>query len=1424
MAKKPAAKQNNASAAAKKQAIAVKKATAAAASKAKALAKKAAAAVKAAAVKAAAAAKRNAKKKKKITPVTVAVAASPVIFNDPVTNDPIPVQPLIPPRPATPFLTGLSISAIGFNNLNFTRYLTASLLTNKQTTTGDQLIYWSFPASFPTFVTVYSGIQAIPSNIYPTLPVTDLSTGVNYISGAVAQASAIRTLYFQFSATTYDDSTTSYTLCTLPLSCTTVPISTERGFVPGSLDELYYTTINPEVYYITESATLNIIFDTFPDIGLNTFINYENADYTPYFYRLTDPTPYQAQIAFKSTTINLTSTPSVFTVNTTFNNVATAIRDLIPIQSIVRSSPTVSSVSIYVSALSGTSSFTPWYSAHAFQQTLSASFVPYFLSADFFGFTDTVFFNDTILPVNNSNFKTLSAGLSFVGEGHTSNVTLTAIEKPNVSYYKWTVNNFTHPISSLKYNTLTTNGNSVITTNLQVTAIVPTYPGEGVKLPLSLQTGDTTYFILSNNPPIRQYDDENGNPIYYPYYTSTVDALGTEITGNNIKQSLNIKPYDTSTYVLYPGIDSTIYLPVNNTPYSYESRYTNLTSTSQLRCFDINNMLTWTWNGLSSASVNNVNNLTYPLSTQTKAPSSWSMTQCLSTCDSVDLTSVIPATSGLFAKTIGYMQLPTNLSSIPSPVTLSAGGITWSLYTKEWIYPTVPFTNNATETFDFTLQHTSDILGITETGGKVSVYDNTEVNIKASRVIKAKIFDNNLAPGVTNDWLPRDISVSPVFSLTSIGLPHPRIYTPNRYNLTGTNILFENVYTNSELVTSIYIDFDNTTFLHLTSNPSVTGIPNNTVNQTFTVMSSTIGYKDINITSYTSYPGLPVVYSSFPNIIQTIAEYDTVVPEEYRSVKAPITLPWPNQISVGSNDWVTDNNINECFSKFYDNLQYLILLSKAYSDSYSDYFGYLSPVAYTNQTALTSKTAHPLWTWQKANCTLAQFKIGNDVTWQDAKIDGRFGSFSSWEEQFCTYTDKLPTLSSSVKFTVYSTLCSINPPGPVCNAGNWRVNIPGLDNNYENIYNGDYIDPNCIYTGIVSKNNNIYTALPTQIHLLSSSFTPTLYGVRNSLDGIKPFESIANISIDSNGKIFVLDINLCRVVTFITDENNNWNEFNNWGGFGFSSAKSKFNTPGDIHVDQLDNVWICDTGNNVVKQYSNTGTWLLTIKDEHLEAASPLSLAVDSQKNVHILTVNGIHIYSYTGVYISTYTYFEHTVSTSPRLLNASYNREIIYLALDTQVLKFFRNGIFAGYIIKSQPGVDNINGIFQDEYRNILITTNNIILKYADLMTLKPLAGTLPSYYWQLKDLLIDKNEYIQNWVYTKSFQRLWDNIEFLRNSIYYSEKVCGTYTPPMYDKSDMIVGQNEIVTSTVINRVLGYLWMNFSSLIKHFDPSCNY
>ena len=1370
------------------------------------------------------------------------------------------------------------ISAVGFNNSNFTRYLTASLLTyvpGTSTTiygyvTGNQVISWNFP----TFATAYSAASLVPSSIYQ--------------SGVTATVASISTLYFAFSATTYNDTTTSYTLCSLPINC----------------------TFASNVTSYTSPTGYNQIFDTFPNINLAAYINYESTNNSPFFYRLTSTNSFPVTAYFTSPSFSngLTSVASyvpdlstnLYGTVGTINNVLTAFNNLTAVQNFNRSLVGISSVGIILTAVSGTNSFAPWYTPHTFNQNLSVSFVPYYLSAGFIGFPDTVFSGSNVQPVNSSNYTSPSATLTFLGEGHTANITLSAINDSHATSYSWNVKDNTLHTGLISLSTLTTQtsaatsvkgyyfntifqyvstlgvpasssiitsvsasdgdnatntwtvtysgypnnfSNTILTRYSTITASVSTTPANSNIIPITLQLCDNKYFALSSNPPIIQYDDSTGKPFYYPFYSSTLDTFNNEATATNnvFHQSVQVTTYDVSSFVLYPNVPNTfpssvipsnnqIYLPVppqpftNNsfgTPTLYNSLLTNISSINTLPCYDtaggnLSGSLFWTWAALSSTALNNLNNAPYPLSSQSVIPSSWSMTQCLSSVawngtNINTLSTVTSGTSGMFAKTWGYQGA--GIISLISPVTLSAtSGITWSLITNNWVYPTISYTNNATQNFNWTLQLSGAGTATTNTGGTLPLYQNTPVTIQAQQTITASVTGSNT--NINYDWQPRDIIITPSVTLTSIGLPRPLLYTPNRYVLTGANIPLQNVSTNSNFITAVNLNFNNTLYSNTTGNP---------YNNIFIASSNLVGYKNVTLTTYTNYPNLPIITSSFPNIVDIVTQYDDVQPLEYRSLNSSINLPYPTVPKVGANDWAIDDNINSCIEKIYNNLQYLNILGKTYFSNYSDYFGYLCPVNYSTiitNTIVNSSTniAYcPHWTWENLNTAITP---SNNITWFN--LSGTNVPCGTWLNQTCSFNNATPIVTTATTSTTATTLTSIQ--GTLfCNAGNWNVNIPGLDVNYGSVNNGNYVNPNCIYTGIVSKNNNLYTAQSTQINLLSSDYLSTVYAVRNTTDGKKSFSSIVNMCLDSSGKIFVLDSNLSQVITLVSDTNNNWYEFNNWGGFGFVSSKFKFNMPEDIHVDQLDNVWVCDTGNNAIKQYTNTGSWLLTINDNNLASYPPLSLAVDSKQNVHVLTTGGIFVYSYSGVYQYTYGYNTYASSTNPRRINTSYNREIIYVAFDTQVLKFFRTGTFNGYIIQSLANVTNINSLYQDEFRNLLIVSDNIILKFPDIMQLTTRQSSLPIQYWTLNDLLIHKEEYVQNWVYNKSFERLWDNIEMFRNTLQYSNGNCLSYTAPIHSKSKMIIGQNEIVTSTTVNRVLGYLWDNFYTLVKFFDPNCN-
>jgi hypothetical protein len=396
----------------------------------------------------------------------------------------------------------------------------------------------------------------------------------------------------------------------------------------------------------------------------------------------------------------------------------------------------------------------------------------------------------------------------------------------------------------------------------------------------------------------------------------------------------------------------------------------------------------------------------------------------------------------------------------------------------------------------------------------------------------------------------------------------------------------------------------------------------------------------------------------------------------------------------------------------------------------------------------------------------------------------------------------------------------------VCNTTTWNVNIPGIDTYWNNINIGAISRSSCEITSVYSASNILYCTTQTKIKLLSSDYEATFFDENNVYNSIFTFQDLRAISLDSTGRVYVVDRALNAVAGFDYNENSldstSWSLFTNWGGFGGKSSKTGFNSPNDLHIDSNDNVWICDTGNACVKKFTSTGTWILTIVDDiHFTLSSPpISCAVDSSLNAHILTTNGIFVYDQKGSYLTKYSFYN--ISQTPKKITTNHNKEILYVTFDSTVLRFFKSGVFAGSAINGVVGLSGASCAFHDEFRNLIVPFGDKIYKSVDRMILNKTKGDLPSIYWPLQAILINKEEYVQNWVYNRAFQRVWDNIEIMRHTVFFGSNACAAYVGPTYSKDLIIIGQNEIVSAAVINRILGYLWANYSTLIKYFDPSC--
>lgn len=1278
-------------------------------------------------------------------------------------------------------LTNISISSVKYDNRPFVRSLTATVMNTVGTTTvpatGSGLISWNFPAT----------------RVYATTP-----QGLPYTSDQLFPVSAIGTMYFYFSATSYDFKTTNFALCTINFRCTR---------------------------YGDDVQTVNYIqqYDTFPNIDFELFVNYQNTITDTLFYRTTSTNPLTANVKLTSTSYSLTT---AITSNThaawfTLNNSST--KNYLPSATyqFIRNVPGLSSVQATISAFSAPGSLHPWYGPHIIEKELKARFIPAFPTATFVAYPSSYFFTPNQLEfLNTSNYSTQSPGVCFYGEGHTENILLCATNVGSYNY-NWFINN-----NSSEYKVISS-------TNTTAYAVITSKQNFYPKLPISLFLTDTLNTYISSTGPIYYYDDTTGKMFYYPFYTSTIDLSGNEDSNNTkFKQSISVNPYGTLIFTsLNPGIPKAVYLPLNGSVQDFTAVSNIIFNNPEAlsACYDKHNVI-WKWSTFTECSA--VTALTTP------QPSTWGTVEC----------------SGSFPKHWANQGFTPLVGITPVVATLSSTLWYLSAFTPTKTWQDIPL-NNSQANFTYSLQLSENGGELSETPGfTVSRFSDTQVIL----AVEHTVFNTITAtyPGLsTNDWTVKETKIKDVYDFTTIEPYKLYIYTPNKYALINQPVVFENLFFKAfNALTAIELQLDDVA-------GEVKFLTGDDITKNFTVSYSSVGDKNIKITGYSPFYQGGFTWS-YPNVIRVVENYDTIEPEAYyNSGKVLIDLPWKTQPTVGSNDWVVSDNINSCIKMFYDNLHYLNRRSNIYLDTFNEYYGWLG----SEPTVIQGVTACPVWTWEDVDCSIPDNLNQYFISWSELMSGGiipevtetgAFANCGTWEQQTCPLSSVVPNcLGKYCLEWKWSSRKSINATALVtwkdtkftekfsktwrqnleecetvvnlnCDEGVWNVNIPGLDTFYDPIPEC-YSQNRCSYTGIVSYNNIIYAAQTTQLKLLSSNRTATFFDLRTTFNEASPFVSIKSIALDSERKIYILDSTLSQISVYKynqTAPGERWTLFTTFGGVGGSLSKTKFLNPTNIHIDQFDNLWVVDSGNFVLKRYSNTGSWLFTLRDEYFKTDSPIDVCVDSTSNVHILTTNVIRVYTYQGEFLFEYKPGDDVIPlTGLRKIASSHNREIIYIATKSQVIRHFRTGSYSGTIINNKQCVDNINDLFHDEYRNLLIANDNKILKFVDTMTIIPLKSPLPSQYWSLNDLLIHEEEYVQNWVYTKSLHRVWDNIEIFRNTLLYENTgTCKRYKPPIHSKDKITIGQNEIVTSTVINRALGYLWENLSTLLEYYDTNC--
>lgn len=378
----------------------------------------------------------------------------------------------------------------------------------------------------------------------------------------------------------------------------------------------------------------------------------------------------------------------------------------------------------------------------------------------------------------------------------------------------------------------------------------------------------------------------------------------------------------------------------------------------------------------------------------------------------------------------------------------------------------------------------------------------------------------------------------------------------------------------------------------------------------------------------------------------------------------------------------------------------------------------------------------------------------------------------------------------------------------------------------ENTYK--YDDPsqaiNYTFNNIQScyvKNNIMYISNGQSISILSNDFNGSLISKRNYKTIGDDFSCIRTVDLDSENRIYLLDSydpnntqlgSRNRILVFnFNFVTNEWALLYEWGGLGGPGANNKFNNPNDLHIDKDDTIWVADTNNRCIKRYTRTGSWLYTFKSPYFsDEQKPMSVVVQDEY-IFVLTTSKIVKFDKEYNFLDIYDTFSGGLKIS-----TCKDGGFMYVTYPDKIAKIMVTGSLAGLIAVNDFSnyKKDYRDAYHDEYRNLYIINNNHILKYVDLLFIIPTKPSTVDKMWPLESLLVEKDEYIQDWVINRCVQRFWDNLEIFRRSLVgkfayatitstTTSNVVSTSNPPDnfdYCNYDWLYQYNRIVQDVII------------------------
>lgn len=341
------------------------------------------------------------------------------------------------------------------------------------------------------------------------------------------------------------------------------------------------------------------------------------------------------------------------------------------------------------------------------------------------------------------------------------------------------------------------------------------------------------------------------------------------------------------------------------------------------------------------------------------------------------------------------------------------------------------------------------------------------------------------------------------------------------------------------------------------------------------------------------------------------------------------------------------------------------------------------------------------------------------------------------------------------------------------------------------------------------------------------------------------WKDIVDIEFGDKNQMYVLDTGAHKIAKydasgFMTDDtilNNRLVYKDSIGGLGTYDDELLFNQPRAFTIYNTD-LYVVDSGNGCVKKYDENLNWIITYRlFRDFLSAFPVDIASNNNGDMYILSENG-YLLKYDSEFRNKEIISLESLSSTDvvfKQINFSTTEPNIgYITTNKNVYKITTSdgfNIIGPYLfyLNNINTTENLLSFATLSYgandKNFIYSSNGtrgLIQLYYDNLNLYDVLATKDFDVYTLDEIKINKNEYLQGWVFNKAIAKILINHMRLRDQLiakfraqkdkYGNLVLQGTryLLPPEIERISFqqdisyFIGANELFQNNIINRCL--------------------